>query len=119
MGEMKRIYELTDFGVSSVMFRDVPSLKAACPEPEAEINIETAMDAGVGNGDMVIIESPRGAVQMKAKVTADILPGVVALSHAWGGLANENYLTSNDIRDPLHGFPSFKPLLCRVKKLSI
>jgi anaerobic selenocysteine-containing dehydrogenase len=103
------------------MFHDVPSLRAACPEPKIEINTGTAKKLRVENEDMVIIESPRGAIQMKAKVTDDILPGVVAIPHGWGGLANQSYLTSNDIRDPLNGFPTFKPLLCAVRnpKLSV
>lgn len=95
-------------------FRDLPKMKALCPEPLAEINTETAKSLEIENGDTIIIESPRGAVQMKARVTDDIHPRVVSLPHGWGGMANENYLTSHDIRDPFHGFSTFRGLLCRL-----
>jgi anaerobic selenocysteine-containing dehydrogenase len=101
------------------MLHDVPSLRAACPEPKVEINTETARKLRVENNDMVIVESPRGAIQMKAEVTDNILPGVVAVPHGWGGLSNQSYLTSNDMRDPLNGFPTFKPLLCAVRNLKL
>jgi anaerobic selenocysteine-containing dehydrogenase len=97
------------------MHRSTPSLRAKDPQPMAEINTDTARKLGINSGDMVIIESPRGAIQMKAAVTSDIHSQVVSVPHGWGGLANQNILT-DDIHDPVIGSSTMRALLCRVRK---
>ena len=101
------------------MHRGIPTLRTKNPEPLVEINTQTASELGIGSGDMVIIETLRGMIQMKAAVTMDIHPQVVSVPHGWGGLANQNYLTSWDIRCPEMGTPTFRALLCRVRKASL
>ncbi len=97
------------------MLRGVPSLRSRYPEPMVEISTETAKRLGIGSNDIVIIESLRGSIQMRAAVTMDIHPQVVSVPHGWGGLANQNILTDN-IQDPVYGCPTFRALLCRVRK---
>jgi len=46
----------------------------------------------------------------------DIHPQVVSVPHGWGRLANQNYLTSWDIRRPEMGVLSMRGILCRVMK---
>jgi len=63
-------------------------------------------------------------VPFKARVTADIVPGVVEVSMGGGGpiaaeawrRANVNDLTDSENRDPISGFPVYKALLCDVVK---
>lgn len=98
------------------MHRGTPTLRAKDPEPMAEINADTARALSIESGDMIIIESTKGKVQMKAAVTKDILPKVVSLPHDWGGLANQNYLTNDDIHDPAWGGLSVRAIACRVRK---
>jgi len=97
------------------MHRNTPTLRAKEPEPMVEINTETARKLGISSGDMVIVETQRGAVLMRAAVTADIHPMVVSVPHDWGGLANQNLLTGGNY-DPAWGGMPTRGLLCRVRK---
>lgn len=101
------------------MHRGTPSLRSRDPEPMAEINADTARALSIEPGDLIIIESTKGQVQMKAAVTKDIHPNVVSLPHEWGGLANQNYLTNDDLHDPAWGGLSVRALACRVRKAFI
>jgi anaerobic selenocysteine-containing dehydrogenase len=72
----------------------------------------------------VSVRTPRGRVLYTARVTEDILPGVVEADAHGGGLCaapawrecNANELTDFENRDPLSGFPVYKSLLCQVLK---
>jgi anaerobic selenocysteine-containing dehydrogenase len=96
-------------------FRDIRKLRRLAPEPIAEINSDRAEDVGIGNGDMVLIESPEGRIRLKAKLTQDIHPYVVSIQHGWKE-ANANMLTSDEVRDPVSAYPLFKAAACRVAK---
>jgi anaerobic selenocysteine-containing dehydrogenase len=84
-----------------------------------EINSDTARSLGIESGDMVIVETPKGQAQMKAAVTTDIHPKVVSVPHGWGGLANQNLLTNDDVHDPIWGGLAMRALACRVRKAHI
>ena len=62
------------------------------------------------------MESLRGSVRIRARVTEEILPGVVNMMHGWEE-ANANVLTNDEARDPISGFTEFRVGLCRVKKI--
>ena len=100
-------------------FRNVPDLKKITPEPEAEINPKDAERYGIADGDLVRVESLRGAVEMKAKTTEDIRQGVVAMPMGWPGKANVDLLTSDELhhRDPLTGGALYRGYLCRIEKV--
>jgi len=99
-------------------FRNVPSLRKHVPEPLVEINATAAKEIGIGQGEMVSVESPRGSIRLKASLTDDIHPKVVSIQHGWGE-ANVNLLISDaaDVRDPVSSYPPFKAALCRVVKV--
>jgi anaerobic selenocysteine-containing dehydrogenase len=63
----------------------------------------------------MVIETKRGGIEIKAKVTEDILPNVVNVPHGWSQ-ANVNILTDNTPADPISGYPVLKGLLCKVRK---
>jgi anaerobic selenocysteine-containing dehydrogenase len=96
-------------------FRDIKRLRKLAPEPLAEINSGRAEEIGIGNDDMVLIESPEGSIKLKAKLTQDIHPDVVSIQHGWKE-ANANVLTSDEVRDPVSAYPVFKASMCRVVK---
>lgn len=96
--------------------RHVPRLRRRNPEATAEIHRDTAREYGIADGDGMIIETRRGSIKMKARVTEDILPGMVATAHGWLGDANENLLTDDMPADPEGGYPSFAAQLCRIRK---
>lgn len=64
-------------------YGNVDVIKAATPQ-EVWINPIDAQARNIKNGDMIRIFNDRGEVQIHAKVTPRIIPGVVALSEgAW------------------------------------
>jgi anaerobic selenocysteine-containing dehydrogenase len=98
------------------MHRSTPSLRARDQEPMVEINTETARNLNIESGDFVIVETPKGRIQMKAAVNSDIHPKVVCVPHCWAGMANQNLLTNDDVHDPVWGGQAMRGLACRVRK---
>jgi anaerobic selenocysteine-containing dehydrogenase len=98
-------------------FRNLPSLRKKVPENFLEINPVDAEKYGIKDGEDILVETLRGRVQVKAKVTADILHGVVNMMHGWDE-SNANELTNDEARDPITGFTEFRANLCRVKKIT-
>ena len=96
--------------------RNIHSLHARKPEPQVEINSQTAAQYGVSEGDMVAVETKRGRIELKAQVSDDIIPGIVSIPHGWAQ-ANANYLTDDRPAEPAIGYPALKSLLCRISKV--
>jgi anaerobic selenocysteine-containing dehydrogenase len=101
-------------------FRECSDLRKLSPDPELEINPKDAEKYGIADGDMVIMESLRGRIELKAKLTENIKEGVVGTEAGWPNPANYNRLTADDIhqRDPVLGGAMFRGFLCRVSKAS-
>ena len=111
--------------------RALPSLRKASPEPTADIHPDSAALYGIENKCWMIVESPRGAIKVKAHVTKNILPGVVCCQHGWwqactelelpgynpydGVGANPAILIGADLVDPISGSLPHRSYLCRVK----
>jgi anaerobic selenocysteine-containing dehydrogenase len=109
--------------------RQMQSLRKREPYPLARLHPETAAEYGVGNGDWIWIESPRGRITQKAELTDTMLKGVVNCSIGWWlperredptyGLfeINANVLTSmRPPYDPAIGTYQLRALLCRIEK---
>lgn len=96
--------------------KNVPQLRKQAPDPIAEIHPSTAREYGVGEGDIVIVETRRGQIKIKANTTEDVMPKVVSILHGWGGEQNANVLTELEHRDPVTGYPELKALACRIMK---
>jgi len=109
-------------------YRQIPSLRKKDPDPIVEIHPRTADAGGIQDGDRVWIETRRGRIQQRAKVTDGIKPDVVNVQHGWWfpedespehGVwrSNANVLTSNaPPYDPGMGTYQLRALLCRVYK---
>jgi anaerobic selenocysteine-containing dehydrogenase len=97
--------------------RNVPKLRERAPEPIAELHPDTAKECGIGDGDMVLLETTKGHVRIKARITDDMMPRVVSLSHGWGDTANENLSTEVEPRDPVTGYPELRALACRIRRV--
>jgi len=102
-------------GYTHSRFRNISRLRKLMLQPEAEINTDSAKQIGIDDGDRVVIESPRGSIKLRAKLTGDIHPKVVSIQHGWDG-ANANILTDDERCDPISAFPAFKSTICRVSK---
>ncbi|MFQ5344073.1 MAG: molybdopterin-dependent oxidoreductase, partial [Anaerolineae bacterium] len=64
---------------------NIPGLLKLRPEPLVVLHPRDAAARGIGDGDDVVVVSPRGRVPFKAYVTDDIVPGVVEVSMGGGG----------------------------------
>ena len=111
--------------------RALPSLRKSSPEPSADIHPETALRYGVKNKEWMIVESPRGAIKVKARVTPNIVPGIVCCQHGWwqackelelpghdpydSSGANPATLIGADLADPVSGSLPHRSYLCRVR----
>ena len=95
--------------------RNVEKLRKKNPEPFAEINTETALNHQIKNGDKIVVETIRGSIEIKAKVSKDILRDVVNISHGWAE-ADVNILTDEKPANTVGGQPALKALLCKISK---
>jgi anaerobic selenocysteine-containing dehydrogenase len=103
------------------------------PDPLVEIHPGTARELGISDGDWAYIETLRGVIKQKVKITDRIHPKVINCEHCWwfpeqparepwlGGLwqSNCNVLTMDDpdTCDPLTGGWVLRALLCKVYKV--
>ena len=107
--------------------RQIPWLRELHKDPVVEIHPETAEKEGIGEGDWVIIESPRGKVRQRARLFAGMDPRIVSAEHAWWFPENKdpghgwdesniNILTSNAYEDcdPAMGATHVRTLLCKI-----
>lgn len=106
--------------------RQIKRLRRAHPDPLVEIHPDTAAPLGIKNGDWIWIETLRGKIQQRAKVTSDVDPKVIHVEHGWWfpeeegpehGIwkSNANMLTRNGPPyDPAMGTYHLRGLLCRV-----
>jgi formate dehydrogenase major subunit len=67
-------YRLTEHHLTGVMTRWLPWLAELMPELFCEISPELAGERGIGNGDRIVVSTPRGEVRAKALVTPRIRP---------------------------------------------
>jgi anaerobic selenocysteine-containing dehydrogenase len=92
--------------------RNVEKMIRLQSEACVEIHPQTAERYGIRGGDRVIVKTERGSIEIKAKLTDSILPGVINIPHGWRE-ANVNILTSRKPSDPISGCPELKALLAK------
>lgn len=66
-----------------------PALRKACAEPEVRLSEKDAASFNVKDGDMVIVRSRRGAVEVKARI-GDIIPGQAFITFHFGSWGSED-----------------------------
>ena len=96
--------------------RNIPILREIVPELEAIINPKTARALGIDDGDTVIVESPRGSMEARARITEGIDPRVIQVPSHWPGINNVNLLMDNEKCAPMIGSAQLRCQLCRVRK---
>jgi anaerobic selenocysteine-containing dehydrogenase len=117
-----------DAGVKTILYthsqeRTWPLLTSIMPEPWVGINPKKADELGINDGDTVLVESPRGGVKLKAKVTEAINdPDTVFLTYGWGQSYGGDWPIVNNItpgmdRCPISTSTSNHTFLCRIKKV--
>ncbi|GAA1799196.1 molybdopterin oxidoreductase family protein [Actinomadura chokoriensis] len=98
---------------SGAQTRRVPALAAAAPEPFAELHPDLAERLGIEDGARVRVESRRGAVTVRARLTEAVRADTVFVPFHWAGEGRANLLT-NPALDPVSRMPEFKVCAVRV-----
>ena len=95
-------------------YHNIPKLIERCPEPRAEIHPDTAAKFGIDDGEPITVETRTGSMDLKADVTADIMPDVVSITHGWAG---QNALIDDTPADPDSGYAPYTGISCRLRKM--
>ena len=78
------------------------------------INPADAQQNGILDGDMVCVESPRGKVDIKARITDEVKPGILSSTFHFPEIML-NIITSS-VSDSLAMCPEYKVVTCRIRK---
>jgi len=81
-----------------------------------EISCEDAQALDIADGDMVRVSSRRGAIEIQARVSDVVTPGLVFTTFHFRE-SNANVLT-NPVYDPVAKIPEFKVCAVRVEKIA-
>lgn len=84
-------------------------------EETLDIHPDDAKKLNISDGEMVRVSSRRGTLTVRAKITEQVVPGLVFMSFHWSEVPT-NVLTLNEY-DPISGTAEFKA--CAVKIESI
>jgi formate dehydrogenase len=106
----------------------IPALAEKLGGNWATLHPNDAERLGVREGDTVRITSESGAIDIEARLSPDIRPGVVSVHQFWGHVyetgtktsrrfpgVNVNHLHSDRIRDRFSGMPIFNGTPCRIE----
>ncbi len=109
---------------------NIPALVEKLKGNWATMNDEDAARLRVADGDRIRLSSPTGVIEIEARVSGDIAPGVVAVHQHWGhtyesGMhtarrypgVNVNRLHADDVRDPFCGMPVFNGTPVAVERM--
>jgi assimilatory nitrate reductase catalytic subunit len=102
---------------SGTQTRRIADLNAADPDPFVEIHPDTARGLHIADGDLVVVETRRGRIVVKARLTRDIRLDTLFVPFHWGVAGSANVLTLAAL-DPISKIPEFKVCAVRLAKAS-
>jgi len=82
-----------------------------------EIHPADAADLGIRDGEPVTVISKVGSLDIRARVVhaAELRRGVVEIYHGWEE-CRVNFLTLDQVNDPISGFPLLKAVPVKIMK---
>ena len=110
----------------NIVTQNNPLLMEVCGENWVEINSVDAAKYGIRDEAMVVVESPKDAITIKAKVVEGLVPGCVSIRHghgfghwAMGQTAKGKGAHSNNLMDthtnPITGANCYNECKVRVR----
>ncbi len=100
-------------------FKFVPNLARLEQECVIDIHPADAHEKEISDGDALRVETPKGHIIMKARISDVVHPGSIRIAWGWGEFRpdyNLNNLTDDDRRNPVTGTPSNRSFMCRISK---
>lgn len=85
-------------------------------EETIDIHPEDASELNINDGEIVRVTSRRGTLTVKAKITDQVVPGLVFMSFHWSEVPT-NVLTLNEY-DPISGTAEFKACAVKVERIT-
>lgn len=83
-------------------------------EDSLMMNPEDAKNNAISDGDMVCVESPRGKVDIKARLTNDVKPGILSTTFHFPEIMVNN--VTSDVHDTEAMCPEYKVVSVRIRK---
>ncbi|MFZ9003485.1 MAG: formate dehydrogenase subunit alpha [Robiginitalea sp.] len=78
------------------------------------IHPEDAAENGIAEGDFVCLESPRGKVDVKARITDEVRPGILSTTFHFPDIMVNNI--TSDVHDSEAMCPEYKVVAVRIRK---
>lgn len=78
------------------------------------INPEDAQKEGIADGDFVCVESPRGKVDIKAKITDEVKSGILSSTFHFPEIMLNNITSDEHCSEAM--CPEYKVVSCRIRK---
>lgn len=91
-------------------------VKVKQTEETVDIHPDDASALGITDGEVVQVRSRRGELEVKAKVTEQVVPGLVFMSFHWSETPT-NVLTLNEY-DPISGTAEYKACAVAISKVT-
>ncbi len=122
-------YRVSEHWQTGAMTRNLPWLAEMQPDMFVEMSPQLAAERGISNGEWVIVESARGAIEAVAMVTPRLQPFTVqgqtvhevGMPYHWGFLGLVTGGSANELTPPVGDantmIPETKAFLCNVRKL--
>nr|WP_263328530.1 molybdopterin dinucleotide binding domain-containing protein [Neobacillus sp. Marseille-Q6967] len=92
-----------------------PGVKVKQTEETVDIHPDDALVLGIRDGEVVQVRSRRGELTVKAKITEQVVPGLVFMSFHWSETPT-NVLTLNEY-DPISGTAEYKACAVAISRI--
>ena len=101
--------------------RNLPVLNQRYPDPLLMVHPLDAANRGIQQDDLTEVESPRGKILVKARITEEIGPGMISVDFGWGNPSdkkpNINLLTNDAAWDPVSGGYPNRLFKCEIRRV--
>jgi anaerobic selenocysteine-containing dehydrogenase len=98
--------------------QNIARFRTVHPTAEVEIHPDDAAALGISDKETVRIVSEKGSLEIPARIVnrTELRRGVIEIYHGWEEW-RVNFVTFDDINDPISGFPLLKGVPVRIERI--
>jgi anaerobic selenocysteine-containing dehydrogenase len=98
--------------------QNIARFRTVHPTAEVEIHPDDATELGIKTKEVVRIVSEIGSLEIPAKIVSrsELRKGVIEIYHGWEEW-RVNFVTHDNINDPISGFPLLKGVPVRIERI--